>query len=96
MRLFSVLGAYVLIVNNDLIHYSMFAVLVYFKYSPEGHVSDDDYIELRQILSHDPTSIDELEKHCTLTIEQLSSMLLMLELHGEVELLSGGRYALVA
>lgn len=46
MRLFSVLGAYVLIVNNDLIHYSMFAVLVYFKYSPEGHVSDDDYIEL--------------------------------------------------
>jgi DNA processing protein len=57
---------------------------------------DDDYIELRQILSHDPTSIDELEKQCALTIEQLSSMLLMLELHGEVELLSGGRYALVA
>lgn len=57
---------------------------------------DDDYIELRQILSHDPTSIDELEKQSALTIEQLSSMLLMLELQGEVEALSGGRYVLIA
>jgi hypothetical protein len=31
-----------------------------------------------------------------LTIDQLSSMLLILELHGEVESLSGGRYALIA
>ena len=31
-----------------------------------------------------------------LTIEQLSSMLLILELHGDVESLSGGRYALIA
>jgi DNA processing protein len=45
-------------------------------------------------LSHDPTSIDELEKKSGLTIDQLSSMLLILELHGEVESLSGGRYAL--
>jgi len=55
---------------------------------------DDDYAELRTYLSHDPITIDELEKHSGLTIDQLSSMLLILELHGEVESLSGGRYAL--
>ncbi len=55
---------------------------------------DDDYSELRRFLSHDPVSIDELEKKSGLTIDQLSSMLLILELHGEVESLSGGRYAL--
>ena len=53
---------------------------------------DDDYAELRKVLGHDPVSIDELEKQCGLTIDQLSSMLLILELHGEVESLSGGRY----
>ena len=53
---------------------------------------DDDYAELRKFLSHDPISIDELEKQSGLTIDQLSSMLLILELHGEVESLSGGRY----
>ncbi|MDH3481276.1 MAG: DNA-processing protein DprA, partial [Gammaproteobacteria bacterium] len=56
--------------------------------------SDNDYNELRLILSHDPISIDELESQSGLTIDQLSSMLLILELHGEVESLSGGRYAL--
>jgi len=55
---------------------------------------DDDYVQLRSILSHDPTSIDELADQSSLTIDQLSSMLLILELHGEVESLSGGRYAL--
>jgi DNA processing protein len=53
---------------------------------------DDDYAELRKFLSYDPVSIDELEKQSGLTIDQLSSMLLILELHGEVESLSGGRY----
>ncbi|MDH3491371.1 MAG: DNA-processing protein DprA [Gammaproteobacteria bacterium] len=56
--------------------------------------SDNDYDELRSILSHDPITIDELESQSGLTIDQLSSMLLILELHGEVESLSGGRYAL--
>jgi DNA processing protein len=59
-----------------------------------GQTIDDEYAELRQFLSHDPVSIDELKKRSGLTIEQLSSMLLILELHGEVESLSGGRYAL--
>jgi len=57
-------------------------------------VADDDYAELRRVLSHDPTTINELESQSGLTIDQLSSMLLILELHGEVESLSGGRYAL--
>jgi DNA processing protein len=56
--------------------------------------TDNDYDELRTILSHDPITIDELESQSGLTIDQLSSMLLILELHGEVESLSGGRYAL--
>jgi len=57
---------------------------------------DEDYEALRNCLGHDPVTIDELEKHSGLTIDQLSSMLLILELHGEVESLSGGRYALLA
>ena len=57
--------------------------------------ADDDYAELRKFLGHDPVSIDDLEKQSGLTIDQLSSMLLILELHGEVESLSGGRYSLV-
>jgi DNA processing protein len=55
---------------------------------------DDDYARLRKYLGHDPVSIDDLEKQSGLTIDQLSSMLLILELHGEVESLSGGRYTL--
>ena len=55
---------------------------------------DEDYADLRRLLGHDPLSIDELVQQSSLTIEQLSSMLLILELHGEVESLSGGRYAL--
>ncbi len=57
-------------------------------------LADDDYAELRRVLSHDPATINELEVQSGLTIDQLSSMLLILELHGEVESLSGGRYAL--
>ncbi len=57
---------------------------------------DEDYAKLREILSFDPCSIDDLKKQSELTIEQLSSMLLILELHGEVEALSGGRYSLIA
>ena len=53
---------------------------------------DDGYDMLRRCLEHDPVSIDELEKLSGWSIEQISSMLLILELHGEVESLSGGRY----
>jgi DNA processing protein len=54
--------------------------------------TDDDYAALREALGHDPVTIDQLARDSGLTIDQLSSMLLLLELHGEVESLSGGRY----
>jgi len=51
---------------------------------------------LRQSLGHDPLSADEVAGRSGLTIEQVSSMLLILELRGEVESLPGGRYALLS
>ncbi|MDH3532193.1 MAG: DNA-processing protein DprA [Gammaproteobacteria bacterium] len=57
---------------------------------------DDEYSALRRILGHDPISADELAEQSGLTIDRVSSMLLILELHGEVESLSGGRYSLLS
>jgi len=62
---------------------------------PPVDVQDDEYLELKKYLSHDPTSIDELAENSGLTIDQVSSMLLILELEGVVESLSGGRYSLL-
>jgi len=56
---------------------------------------DDEYRHLKKHLGHDPVSIDELAQNSGLTIDQVSSMLLILELEGEVESLSGGRYSLL-
>jgi len=56
---------------------------------------DDEYRHLKKSMSHDPISIDELARDSGLTIDQVSSMLLILELQGEVESLSGGRYSLL-
>ena len=56
----------------------------------------DEYVELRNYIGHDPIGIDELAQNSGLTIEQVSSMLLILELHGEIESLSGGRYVLTS
>ena len=57
---------------------------------------DDDYEHLRRFLGHDPVSVDELAENSGLTIDQVSSMLLILELQGVVEAQSGGRYSLLA
>ena len=57
--------------------------------------SGEEYGQLRKFLSHDPVGIDELANNSGLTIEQVSSMLLILELEGVVESLSGGRYSLL-
>jgi DNA processing protein len=57
---------------------------------------DDDYEHLRRFLGHDPVSVDELAENSGLTIGQVSSMLLILELQGVVEAQSGGRYSLLA
>ena len=58
-------------------------------------VPDDDYRLLRESLGHDPVTANELARNSGLTIEQVSSMLLILELEGEVESLPGGRYSLL-
>ena len=58
-------------------------------------VADEHYPILRKYLGHDPVTVDVLADQSGLTIEQVSSMLLILELHGEVESLSGGRYSLL-
>ena len=57
---------------------------------------DEEYVKLRELLGHDPVDIDTLVSQSGLTIEQVSSMLLILELDGSVEKLSGGRFALLA
>ena len=62
----------------------------------EPQVQDADYDSIRNFLSHDPISIDQLAENSGLTIDQVSSMLLILELQGEVESHSGGRYSLLS
>ena len=61
-----------------------------------ARVPDGEYVELRKFIGHDPVSADELALQSGLTIDQVSSMLLILELHGEIEALSGGRYSLLS
>ncbi|MCH7820436.1 MAG: DNA-protecting protein DprA [Proteobacteria bacterium] len=58
--------------------------------------SDTEYHKLKKFLGHDPVSIDELANQSGLTIDEVSSMLLILELQGEVESLSSGRYSLLS
>jgi len=57
--------------------------------------SDSDYLALKEFLGFDPVSVDQLAENSGLTIDQVSSMLLILELEGEVESLAGGRYSLL-
>jgi DNA processing protein len=42
---------------------------------------------------HDPASADQLAEHSGLTIDQVSSMLLILELEGKILVQAGGRYS---
>ena len=55
---------------------------------------DADYKILLNSLSYDPASADELAEHSGLTIDHVSSMLLILELEEKIEALAGGRYSL--
>ncbi len=57
---------------------------------------DQEYVKLRAHLGHDPVSVDDLVERSGLTIDQVSSMLLILELDGVVEKQSGNRYILQA
>lgn len=53
---------------------------------------DQDYQLLLSQLGYDPIQIDLLIERCGLTADVVSSMLLLLELQGQVESLPGGRY----
>ncbi len=44
-------------------------------------------------MEFDPMSTDQLASTSGLTIEQVSSMLLILELEGKIEAQAGGRYS---
>jgi DNA processing protein len=56
---------------------------------------DPDYQVLMACLGYDPMKIDRLIAESGLTAETVSSMLLLLELDGQVASLSGGRYVRV-
>ena len=58
--------------------------------SPER---DQDYEKLLAAMGYEPVTADEIAARSSLTIEQVSSMLLILELEGDVEVLQGGRYS---
>ncbi len=64
--------------------------------SPTEHADiDAGHKELLHLLGHDPTSPDELVERSGLTIDQVSSILLILELEGKIEKVSGGRYSVL-
>ena len=54
---------------------------------------DADYERLLSVLGFDPATVDQLVEKSGLTIDQVSSMLLILELESEVESLHGGRFS---
>ena len=56
---------------------------------------DPEYAKLLQALGYDPVPLDALKDSTGLTAEQLSSMLLILELEGVVESSPGGAYSRV-
>ena len=58
--------------------------------------ADTEYVKLLEELGHDPITTDELVERSGLTIDQVSSMLLILELEGKIEKLSGGRYSVLS
>ena len=62
---------------------------------PAGDV-DEEYVKLLEALGHDPVSGDEIVARSGLTSDQVSSMLLILELEGKIEKLSGGRYSILS
>jgi DNA processing protein len=54
---------------------------------------DPEYETLLDVLGFDPATANELAQRSGLTIAQVSSMLLILELEGKIETQSGGRYS---
>ncbi len=65
------------------------------KHEPPAN-EDDEYQALTNFLGHDPIHVDELVRQSGLTIDEVSSMLLILELEGKVEKLAGGHYSVLS
>ena len=61
--------------------------------APEAELDDADYRGLRQALGFDPVSLDELCARTRLTVPVLSSMLLRMQLEGEIVANPGGTYS---
>ena len=59
----------------------------------DAHEIDPAHETLLTAMGYDPVSVDELLHRSGLTIAELSSMLLILELEGRVEKQAGGHYA---
>ncbi len=59
---------------------------------PEAHQLDAEYQQLLDYIGYDPVSIETLVQRCGLTIEQLSSMLLILELNEHIQTAPGSQY----
>ena len=60
-----------------------------------NNTGDQDYDRLLSALAYDPASVDALVMRCGLTAEEVSSMLLILELQGHVTTAPGGCYVRV-
>lgn len=58
---------------------------------PSGE-TEPDHARLLEAMGHDPVSVDQLVGRTGLTVAMVSSMLLLMELRGQVASLSGGRY----
>ena len=54
--------------------------------------ADERQSALLQAMGYEPVRADDLLARTELTISEISAMLLMLELDGEVQALPGGRY----
>ncbi len=59
---------------------------------PEPPQLDEEYLQLLDNIGYDPVSIESLVQRCSLTIAQLSSMLLILELNDQIKSVPGGLY----
>jgi DNA processing protein len=60
--------------------------------SPQREELSGDYSELLELMGYEPVAVDQLVQRSGLTPEQVSSMLLLLELEDRVHASAGGRY----
>jgi len=60
--------------------------------SPQREELSGDYSELLELMGYEPVAVDQLVQRSGLTPEQVSSMLLLLELEDRVHSSAGGRY----